>query len=451
MTLLSFLLSSALLLASRPQEAPPTFDSVTGDQAREDVLFLNDLLERVHPDPYSGFGGRVEYNRRLRLLLDGIGDDPMERPELRRRIAEFLGELGDGHTGIGVLDFSSGSGDPPVHLPVRFQTAHEGIFISDALPDFEELSGAQVLAVEGLSIERLSKETRIFFPQENISGSLRSLAGALGSRSSALQILPGVGDSLRLEIRRDAGDPPEQVTLGYTVGREEREAGLWPKAGLPLLVSGPAPFYSSMLADGGIGYLRISAMWSREALESMQAAGRTDIDRWLEYAYSRQLGTVPPEDEDEAIATFPSLIEEVVSLLSEMRSTGTAKLIVDLRQNGGGFSIIGEPLLYLLRGEAYLSNQNPVSFATRISEEYLEINGTTLETLSSEKGMSLHPGDYLFDPPLQAYGKPVSRESFLKHLMEEGFNGGGPPCRHGAHVFGGVDRPCRRRDLQCGF
>ena len=67
-----------------------------------------------------------------------------------------------------------------------------------------------------------------------------------------------------------------------------------------------------------------------------------------------------PADEAEAIAAFPSLIDEVDALLRTMGEHDTRDLIVDLRANGGGFSIIGEPLLYQLFCDAYLKAPSPV-------------------------------------------------------------------------------------------
>jgi hypothetical protein len=423
MNLPSLLLPATLLLLTGPQEVGTTHRALSADEARADVLHLSDLLRRVHPDPYSGFGGRVEYDRRMQVLLDGIGTGPMAVPELRRRIAGFLGDLGDGHTGIGVISPESASGGPARYLPVRFRASQDGVFISDAVPDHSLLSGAKVLFVEGQAAEALARETRIFYPQENISGSFRNLARALGSRGSVREILPGVDDSLRLVLQMTPGIDGTPVRLAYDLDRGEHAAAPWPKAERPRIAGGTGPFHSDILEEGQIGYFRIGAMWSREAFESMRAAGRTDIGQWLEHAYESQLGVEVPDDQDAAIAGFPSIIEEGLTLLSEMRAYGTRRLIVDLRRNGGGFSIVGEPLLYLLRGDAYLNDPDPVFFATRVSSEYLEINGTSLEALSEETGRSIRLGDYLYDPPLGTLAQPISRISFFEHLKEEGFTG----------------------------
>ena len=145
MNLPSILLLATLLLSPGPQEAQATHRVLSVDEARADILYLSDLLERVHPDPFSGFGGRVEYERRWQVLLNEIGTGSMTVPDLRRRIATFLGDLGDGHTGIEVLSHEEIADQPARYLPVRFMASQDGIFISDAVPGFAEWSGAKVL------------------------------------------------------------------------------------------------------------------------------------------------------------------------------------------------------------------------------------------------------------------------------------------------------------------
>ena len=49
-------------------------DHLSREQSREDIRELCDLLERVHPDPYTGFGGRVAYSRSKHILLEELPD-----------------------------------------------------------------------------------------------------------------------------------------------------------------------------------------------------------------------------------------------------------------------------------------------------------------------------------------------------------------------------------------
>jgi hypothetical protein len=162
-------------------------------------------------------------------------------------------------------------------------------------------------------------------------------------------------------------------------------------------------------------------MWSRGAFETMRADGRTDLQQWLTYAYDRFLNATPAPDVDEAIDGFPSLIEEVSALLRTVREHDVRDIIVDLRGNDGGFSIVGEPLLYQLFGRAYLDAPNPAYFATRVSEELLALRGQTLGELAASLDRELRMGDFVFDPP-RGHPRPKRTPAdFVSDMRNDGF------------------------------
>jgi hypothetical protein len=395
--------------------------ALSAEAARLDVLELRSLLERVHPDPYSGFGGRVAFRRSFRQVLDALPRDSVSVAELRRLLAEVLGTLADGHTGL--QRAARGDADAPrLYLPVRFSVASDGVYVSDAIPAHAALDGSLVRSVNGIPVDELAVRTRILFPSENLSGSRRRLAQGLSSRTSARDFIPDLGEELLLEIVPPGGEGPTSVTLRFGLTVEGRRAGPWPRAAAAARSEVAGPFGWRMLADGRVGYLRIHAMWSREAFENMRTHGRTDLERWLTYAYETHLGATPPPDRDEAIARFPSLIEESDALLRKMRLHGATDLIVDLRENGGGFSVIGEPLLYQIFGTRYLESPDPAYFATRVSPELLELRGRSLADLTEEEGREVRMGDLLFDPPLSRPRSVLSVTELLDRQRAHGFS-----------------------------
>jgi hypothetical protein len=391
------LLTSALLLVTLAPAARCQA-TIPADAAREDILQLGSLLERVHPDPYAGFGGRVRYRTAFQELLEEVPEGDLSVSELRHLIAGFLGAMGDGHTGISPIS-SSDREVPRLYLPVRFAVSADGIYISDATPDFAFLSGARVIEVEGMPLDEVALRTRELFPSENLAGSRRRLASGLASLRSASNLLPAVQTSLRLTVESAGTRERAEVTMEYSLSLEERRAGPWLHGQVSTVDERQGPFSHQLLDDGRVGYLRLRAMWSRGAFETMRADGRTDLQQWLTYAYDRFLNATPAPDVDEAIDGFPSLIEEVSALLRTVREHDVRDIIVDLRGNDGGFSIVGEPLLYQLFGRAYLDAPNPAYFATRVSEELLALRGQTLGELAASLDRELRMGDFVFDPP----------------------------------------------------
>jgi hypothetical protein len=302
-------------------------------------------------------------------------------------------ELGDGHTGIEQVS-STPSDGVPLFLPVRFSTSADGVYISDAAPAVGEWLGAKVEAAEGIAVDVLARRTHVIFPYENASGSRRRLAPSLASLHRARVLMPDLGDALHLTVVPAGETTVRDVTLYYRLTAEDRRAGPWLRDSVPPVAKVAGPF----------------------------GHRSTDLDRWLIHAHNRFLDSAAVTSQEAAIAGFPSLIEAVDTLLSEMRAAGTHDLIVDLRSNGGGFSVIGEPLLYQLFGDAYLRSPDPVYFATRVSEELLAIDGRTLADLSASKGRDIRLGDFVFDPPGASSRPGRTREQFLSDQAEHGFS-----------------------------
>lgn len=389
--------------------------------ARADVLELQDLLERVHPDPYTGFGGRVAFQRAFRAVLDALPQDSIAVSDLRVRLASLLGGMSDGHTGLSGVG-AAGSDVPQAYLPVRFDAASDGLFVSDAMPDHPDLVGALVQAVEGVPADEMAFRSRVLFPSENLSGARRRLALALASRTRARILGVAAEAELHLTVVPPGATGTREVTLPYELSTEEWRTGPWLSSGTDALSAAPGPFSGRMVAGGRVGYLRLRAMWSREAFENMRAAGRTDLGRWLQFAYRNLMPGAAPDDEGRAIAGFPSLIEETHALLTRMGDEGATDLIVDLRGNDGGFAIIGDPFLYQLFGSAYLAAPDPVYFATRVSDEYLALRDLSLDALSGARGRDVRMGDLLFEPPLSRPPAPMTARDFVDRQAEHGFS-----------------------------
>ncbi len=286
---------------------------------------------------------------------------------------------------------------------------------------FGELHGALIETVAGRSVTELSLLTRVFYPAENKSARNRRLATSLGTLRLARELIPDLEDSLRLSVQLPGTNTTRNVLLLYNLTREERREGPWSRSAVSRIAPVNGPFGHAMLDQNGAGYLRINAMWSREAFERMRTSGRTDIDKWLTHAYKRFMDGAQPADRDEAISGFPSLIEEVATLLEEMRERGVRDLIVDLSGNDGGFSIIAEPLLYQLFGSSYLEAPDPVYFATRVSPELLDIQGRTLAELAEVHGRDVLMGDILFDPPRSRVRPSMTSDQLISRFRRIGF------------------------------
>ncbi len=80
----------------------------------------------------------------------------------------------------------------------------------------------------------------------------------------------------------------------------------------------------------------------------------------------------------------------------EMKENRAENLIIDLRDNGGGFTPITLPTLYQLYGDKYLETDLETRFYRMISPLYMKKMGTTLESFNKSRGTSYSFGDYDF-------------------------------------------------------
>lgn len=85
-------------------------------------------------------------------------------------------------------------------------------------------------------------------------------------------------------------------------------------------------------------------------------------------------------------------------MLREMKATNSPRLIIDLRGNGGGWTMIMYAALYELYGKRFMDTDLGMHYATKVSEGWLKKNNTTLEQLNQNSGTSLKMGDFIERP-----------------------------------------------------
>ncbi len=141
-------------------------------------------------------------------------------------------------------------------------------------------------------------------------------------------------------------------------------------------------------------------MTYREAFEWFRHIGNWSDwrDKACRETYSRFHTSPPPADIDDVIAGIPSATGVFRDLFLEMKVRGTETLIVDLRNNGGGNSIIVNFLTYFIQGrEGIVRGYSDHYQIRRYSSLYFE-NRTkiTLETINEDREISLQAGEYSF-------------------------------------------------------
>jgi hypothetical protein len=403
------LVVSATLLAAigcRPSPAPPTSPpaaspaptaaratrpgALSREQLLQDARQLARIIEDTHPDPYLNGGGRLAFHRRLHRVLNAIPDEGMTRDEFYRLVRPFVAAVGDMHTGF--LGGYKTDADRPGGVPLRLSVVEQLLVVRGVERGREEYLGAKLLSVEGVPVAELAARQRQLQGVDNQYHALQLLAErSLAFRPYMQDLLPEWKDprQVRVELKRQDGTVNAVVL---------REPGANPvEVNPPSRVSLPQPddsgFRTAFLEDPSSGrevaYIRFAHMGGyRETREQRQP---------LVSVITRPRS---------ATAAFRTLV-------GDMKARGTDTLILDVRDNHGGNSLISEMLVYFLYGRDALLKMAGVGTGEiapfRYSRLYFEDRpDESLAEINKDRAVPLVEGDYDFSWSF-VDGRPIAR------------------------------------------
>jgi CubicO group peptidase (beta-lactamase class C family) len=349
----------------------------TRDQLIEDARQLAEAIESAHPDPYSRGGGKIAFHRRLHHLLNAIPEGGMTREEFIRLLRPFIAAVGDAHTELW-SDYSVND-TMPGGVPLRFGIVEESLYVA-GVPDEEsrDLIGATLVSVEGVPLAELCARQRQLQGTENRYHVLYLLANlSLWYEPYLEELLPEWQDSARVsvelqlsngEIREVVFDLPERADAMFT-----------PESRVALPTPDDSGFlYEFLDAEGKTAYLR--------------------VDHMSHYREAAEMETGRPAPQ------LRSATETFRSMVVEMEQAGTNTLIIDLRENRGGHSVMGDILTYFLYGKGAL--WNVMAYADSIGggmvRKYSDLfwerttSWTSLEQVNEGRTLPLRVDDYDF-------------------------------------------------------
>jgi hypothetical protein len=357
------------------------------DELIEDARQLADILENTHPDPYIRGGGKIAFHRRLHQLLNAIPEEGMTREEFVSLLRPFIAAVGDGHTNI--WDAYVVNKGAPGGVPLLFDVVEESLYVA-GVPHEEhrDLLGALLVSVEGVPLAELCERQERLEGTENQYHTLQLLAReSLWYRPFMEDLLPEWEDSSRVsvelqlhsrEIQQIEFDLPVYMTMA-----SQRT----PETQVNLPTTARSGFRFEFLdAERKSAYLRVDhMMYYREAYEIWALAG------------SR-----PTTEKERSL--IPSATETFRDLVVEMKEAGTETLIIDLRDNDGGHSLMSDILLYFLYGKddfIAIKTYTPVAGGgeiRRYSSLYFEnCPNMSIEDINEGRAVPLIEGDYNFD------------------------------------------------------
>lgn len=234
-----------------------------------------------------------------------------------RALAELMGiarMAGDGHTYV--LPFSAAR--VTSHwLPLRFYQFSDGMYVIDALPDYERWIGARVEAVAGVPASRIESLMRPYIPRDNDAGGVLFAVATLIRFQGFIEAISNqsLRDSVTLTLAGPAPGSPAVRSFPLLTAPSLR--GM-PKLMAPRVVSTPAP------------------LWLRNVPTTFWMEAIRDTVLYVQF---NQVRNTPDE----------SLAQAAARLGRELAERQPRLLIVDARHNNGGNLMLLDPLIAVLK------------------------------------------------------------------------------------------------------
>ena len=353
------------------------------DDLIEDARQLLAILEDNHPDPYYKGGGKVAFHLRFQELLRSIPADGMTVEAFTELLLPFVASVGDGHTTIWDWENVRLNSMYPGGVPLRFEIVEQALYVAAVVSHIDrELIGSILLSVEGVPVDELRTRQRRRRGTDNEYGELCWLIDGLWYGPRLTELLPEWTDcgTVRVTLRHPDGTIAEHEFRTPVFSSSLRR----PAETVAIPEPGPSGFGTGFLDDDGrVAFLRVDDMTGyREVL------GRT--------------GPTSGQDvPDDVVAATPSATEVFRQLVIDMKEAGTNTLLVDLRQNHGGASLMGDILVYFLYGkdvlldvviEPYLNGGGQIERLGPLEMRFY--SPEELEEMSAQLGFPLQTGDY---------------------------------------------------------
>lgn len=290
--------------------APPAQTELTPQQWREDLKYLAEQLRQRHPNPFYKTPER-EFQRAVDELDKAIPQ--LERSDI---VADFirLAAMLDGHTNIPFwqsgVDF---------HLyPLRLYEFSDGLFVIDAARAYSHVVGTRLVKIGAVNIEEAYPRVSRYAQRDN-AGTVKLLTPLFLMMPEVLraQHLIAEPNTPQLVFERADG---ERVTLNpQAVSANQYLAEL------------PGTFYTGLV--------------KRDA-PLMQA--RKDEAFWSTYLTPTNTLYIQ-YNQVRLTAASKSLYQFTEELAHVLREKPVARVVVDVRHNGGGDNTTYSALLNFLR------------------------------------------------------------------------------------------------------
>jgi len=414
-----FLLTLTCSLLCLLLSAQKSNDLIPRQKLITDTRQLCHILESSHPEPYQNSGGKIAFHRVFQNTLTAIHSEGMNRADFYRLLLPFIAIVGDMHTGLIAPEEKEKSSG----LLLDFEIIEKDLVITGVpSKEFEKLLGGRLQSVENISVTELMNRQNKLRGIENDFGRLIFLSRNLKTLQGIKMLIPELKtfSKLNATFLLPSGEI-RPVIFELSPGQPGAMVGFTSAITMPDTDQSDV-VYGFTDKNKETALLVIQGMERyREASEDWFADGMAEAGELTAIAYTHFHKTDPPEDRDSLLKGIPSATETFISLVQEMKKAGTKNLIVDLRKNTGGNSMMKEMLIYFLFGVKGLHSLNQGYQIIKYSELYFSQNSSdSLPLINKDQPMALEDEDYSFKEERGYRNETLSNEPTTE-LTEEYF------------------------------
>lgn len=284
---------------------------ITRQQALDDISFYNESLRQVHANPFlhideAGYRNQVD-------RITAAFPDSIELKEFLVQCHRITALLDDGHTSPALVQRAIVDDlRKPLFVPIAFAGDSQHVYVMQSKTDLVP-RGAEIISINGTNLQRFWLQTRSW------RGGLPAYRSVMASLLLGYHLaLTGIRPPFHIQYR-EGNQAPRQVSIPEGINFTNCLLLAMPQ------LTGPA--YSFHLADDHTG--------------------------WLDF--NRMEGD------------YTLLANYLDSCFAVMRAKKVSRLIVDLRKNSGGNSLLGDLLIgYLTRKKYRMSTAR----SWKVSQQY---------------------------------------------------------------------------------
>lgn len=392
----------------------PAQNPMNGDSLAADFRYLVKLLEATHPDPYSGFGGKVFFHKQAFLLENELQQYPHTVRQFQDKLMAFLASMQDGHT---YLFSSSPQQGAQFFLPIALRCLSDRVVVQRLPASHKALLGYTLIGINGRKMDDLLEQTARIEACENLYNRYSIFCSSVSAKNFLQLLFPDVKEEITFSLLSPEG---KEVSLELSFA-ERAELEKIEQVRLPSWDGCPTGQLDYRFIDFGkqVMMFKVNSIMARDNFEYMYHNMPGDLLRQLKYYYQHMLHKEMPSDTLQAIRELPSFSGTFASMLKEMKANRSDYLVIDLRGNSGGWTPIVFATLYQLYGDKYLQTEMDAEFYRIISPLYMNKLETTLEEFNAKRGTHYKFGDYTFDEESAPEDLPLEtlRQQFVDNCM----------------------------------